>query len=161
MVVLVILLLFIITAFCYYYIKHRSKQYCHINNIKMKNTTMNWYQKSYCYSLDCIVVSQWLHYCTTSWNKPLTQVLHRCKFCLQHVRDLRWWDFWQWSQLEITPFIVQPFRKNNQNHNNLINLIINLTLIIPSWMKNCSIIFWFMTFIQSLIWCKVFTYYFW
>ena len=31
------------------------------------------------------------HYCTTSFNKAWTQVLHRFKSCLLHVRDLWWW----------------------------------------------------------------------
>ena len=30
------------------------------------------------------------HYCTTSFNKAWTQVLHRFKSCLWRVRDLRW-----------------------------------------------------------------------
>ena len=40
-------------------------------------------------------------YCTTCFNKVWTQVLCRFKSCLWHVRDSRWWDLWQWSQLEI------------------------------------------------------------
>ena len=31
------------------------------------------------------------HYCTMSFNKAWTQVLHRFKSCLWHVGDLWWW----------------------------------------------------------------------
>ena len=31
-------------------------------------------------------------YCTTSFNKILTQILHRFKPCLLRVRDLCWWE---------------------------------------------------------------------
>ena len=31
------------------------------------------------------------HYCTTSFNKAWTQVLHRLKFCTRRVGDSRWW----------------------------------------------------------------------
>ena len=31
------------------------------------------------------------HYCTTSFNKSWTQLLHRFKSCWQHVGDSRWW----------------------------------------------------------------------
>ena len=41
-----------------------------------------------------VVVAPWCsgyYYCTTSFNKAWTQVLHRFKSCSQHVRDLQWW----------------------------------------------------------------------
>ena len=31
------------------------------------------------------------HYCTDSFNKAWTQVLHKCKSCSRYVEDSKWW----------------------------------------------------------------------
>ena len=41
-----------------------------------------------------LLVAPWCsgyHYCTSSFKKVWTQVLHRFKTCSQHARDLQWW----------------------------------------------------------------------
>ena len=58
------------------------------------------------------------HYCTTSFNKAWTQILHRLKPCLRCVSYLRWWKSLTMVPAENRawkPFIGQPFRKNNSS----------------------------------------------
>ena len=63
------------------------------------------------------------HYCTTSFNKAWTQVMHRFNSCLRHVRDSQWW---QWSQLEIR---LNAFCWSTIPHKQIIKIII----IIMDW----------------------------
>ena len=44
------------------------------------------------------------HYCTASFNKVWTQVLHRLRSCLWHVQGLIWWEIWQRSDSDILWF---------------------------------------------------------
>ena len=50
-------------------------------------TTAEWHR-------GVVVITTWCsgyHYCTTSFNKPWTQVLRRFKSCSRRVGDSRWW----------------------------------------------------------------------
>ena len=49
------------------------------------------------------------YYYITSFNKAWIQVLCVLKSCLWRVENLRRWDLWQWSQLEI---IIHAFRRS-------------------------------------------------
>lgn len=40
-------------------------------------------------------------YCTALFSKAWTEVLCRCKYCLEHAVDLWWWEPLAMSQLEI------------------------------------------------------------
>ena len=60
-------------------------------------------------------------YCTTSFNKPWTQVLCRFKPCLRHVGGLLWWDLWQWPWLEIR---LSTFRQSTIPQKQFIIIII-------------------------------------
>ena len=51
------------------------------------------------------------HYCTTSFNKAWTQVLHRFKPCLRCVRDSRWW-----VSLTMVPAGNKTKRLSSVNH---------------------------------------------
>ena len=53
------------------------------------------------------------HYCTTSFNKSSTHVLHRLKTCTWPVKGLQWWEqslrgLRRWSQLEMRSSTVAP-----------------------------------------------------
>ena len=55
--------------------------------------TLTWNELEY--FLCKIYVARWCsgyHCCTTSFNKPWTQVLRRIKSCSRRVGDSRWWE---------------------------------------------------------------------
>ena len=67
------------------------------------------------------------HYCTTSFNKAWTQVLHRFKSCLRHVRDSRWWGSLTMVRLEIR---LNAFCRSTRPQKQVIIIIITLIIIV-------------------------------
>ena len=57
------------------------------------------------------------HNCTTSFIKAWTQVLRRFKSCSRRVGDSRWWGSLTMVPAgnKATPFVGQPYRKNNSS----------------------------------------------
>ena len=67
-------------------------------------------------------------YCTISFNKAWTQVLHRFKSCSQYVEDSWWWGFLTMVPAgnKATPFVGQPCKKKNpKKHHHQFILIVS------------------------------------
>ena len=81
------------------------------------------------------------HYGTTSFNQAWTHILRRFKPCSQRVWDLRWWESLTMvptGNKAWTPFVSQPFYKNNSSssssHTRLSSYyfeILNIVTLIP------------------------------
>ena len=101
-----------------------SLKFCHT----LKHTAANPHTESHTWKLTysnshitTCIVAPWCSgydYSTTSFNKVWTQILRRLKSCSQCVRDLRWWGSLTMvpaGNKAKTPFVGQPFRKNNSS----------------------------------------------